>query len=189
MYYSIYPEVIVAFSVSDFFLAAGMFGIFVFPLWEHVKAMTTVKSDERIASQLQRVIRKNLVWSSLALVSSFVCLNAEAVVMWIARTDQSAQSDYLREFGLFNISIDNWFGIVLTHMMTSAWLPSFIRKPSRAVDSDTGMGSAPKSPTASNHKEPRSAQGKTVEKESSSFQAGAVTVRVGDSAAGDSDAA
>lgn len=177
IFYAIYPETIIAFSVSDFFLALGMFGIFAFPLWEHVKGMLETHAVEsRVTNQLNRVIRRNLLFSSLALISTFVCLNTMAVVMWIARSDGSDETDYLREFGLFSISIDNWLGIVLAHMMTSAWLPSFIRKHSRAVESSDGTKLSAKSPIYKNSStivkgEKESTYGNTArEKEESSFQ-------------------
>jgi hypothetical protein len=141
VFYAVYPEVIVAFSVSDFFLASGMFGIFVFPLWEHAKEMTETGVAVKATQQLNAMIRKNLIFSSLAMLSAFLCLNFEAGVMWIARDDGTSNADQLREWGLFIISIDNWVGIFLIHCMTSAWLPSFFRRSQVVSSGPTGTSS------------------------------------------------
>lgn len=131
LFYSIYPEVIVAFAASDFVLASSVFVLFVFPLYTHVRQMEqrsgTGNGNGHNSARFRRVMWHNLEFSCAAMLSAFLCLNAEAVLMCLGRDNGTVNGYYLIEWGLVAVSIDNCLGIMLLHCMTTAWMPRTIR--------------------------------------------------------------
>ena len=112
VYYTIFPEVVIAFVVSDFFLASGMMAVFLLPLWVHsnqIRNLTRGVSsnvsyvENPINEKLDKVIRHNILCSSIALSSGLVSLTAFATTMWIAKLNGTSAADYLRVWGLFSI--------------------------------------------------------------------------------------
>ena len=106
--------------------------IFLLPLWMHSKAMgrtyvSAADSDPNVVSakkKLDGVIRHNIRCSVVALVSAFLGLTGQAVLMWIANdTTGIYEQASLRMWGFFCTSFDNFIGIAAIHLMTSAWLP------------------------------------------------------------------
>ena len=99
--------------------------------------------QNEIAKKIDRVIRHNIIFSSLALTSALIGLTVFAACMWVALEDGTLRTDYLRIWGLFVVGgFDNVIGVSAVHSMTSGWIPSFILKRTK-LTSEAGTTSRP----------------------------------------------
>ena len=129
VYELIYPQVTIAIVVADFFLAVGMFLIFVQPLLQHSEQMKQLGEASITArSTLNRMIRRNLIFSVISLTGTFVSLTTLCVLMWIAILNGTHKTDFLRFWALFGVSFESMINVVCIHGMTTAWQPSFLKK-------------------------------------------------------------
>ena len=128
-YHIVYPFVGIILAVADMFLALGMLAIFVFPLYQHSKEIERLAVPKnRIKSQLDKVIRRNLVFSVIAIIGTFLSLTALCTLIWIAEVDNSPRTDNLRFWGLFCISLESVSSVLALHGMTSGWYPNGLKK-------------------------------------------------------------
>ena len=97
--YSFIPIVTVVFAVADAVLAGVLLFIFLYPLYQHrqrMKATLGVSVTKGITQKLEKIVRHNVVCSSVGLLSSVVALATQAGLNWIAVEDPSSNSDHLR---------------------------------------------------------------------------------------------
>ena len=78
--------------------------------------------------KLSKVIRRNIVCSTIALASAFFGLTGMSILMWIAndQTDVPTQQA-MRLWAFLFVAPDNFVGIFALHAMTNGWLPPRIR--------------------------------------------------------------
>jgi hypothetical protein len=100
--------------------------IFLVPLWVHEEQMSKIANQKELQEKLRAVIRKNMIFSSIALVGGSVSLISLATLMWIAIADGTPDTYYLRFWALFGISFDSVIGIIAVHAMTSGWQPTVL---------------------------------------------------------------
>ena len=84
--------------------------IFLVPLSKHAKEIKSKVGSQidgsTTTTKLDRVIRRNIVFSLIALTSGFVALTILAILEWIANEIQSHAGDYLRVWASFTIAFD-----------------------------------------------------------------------------------
>ena len=102
------PVVVILFSISDIGLSAGMLMIFLVPLLQHRKEMQSLDVGEAqaTANQLKRVMKANIKYSSIAMISSCICLTAQGTLYWVSLSKEPLERDWLRIWGFFSISMD-----------------------------------------------------------------------------------
>jgi len=137
VFYVIYPIVPIIFATLDAFLAMGMLIIFLIPLWAHSKGMLETKGT--VKSQISNVIRRNIIFSSIALTSGFVGLVTLSILEWVANEDPSGNSDDLRIWASFTIAFDNFIGVAAIHGMTTGWLPRIVQRRFRLVPGSSAI--------------------------------------------------
>lgn len=126
VFYVIYPVVPIIFAVMDAMLALGMLLIFLVPLYSHSK---TIGDSLTVSNaRMSILVRRNIILSSVALVSGFVGLVTLSILEWIANEDQTGNSAHLRIYASFAIAFDNFIGVAVIHGMTSGWLPTVVQK-------------------------------------------------------------
>ena len=128
VFYVLYPIVPIIFATLDALLALGMLIIFLIPLWAHTKEMQESKGLDGAKSRMHLVIRRNIIFSSIALTSAFVGLTTLSILEWVANEDPTGGSDNLRIWASFTIAFDNFIGVAAIHGMTSGWLPLILQK-------------------------------------------------------------
>lgn len=127
--YAVYPEVAIAFSVSDFILGVSMSLLFLVPMYNHQRNIRNSKTLKPSVEDdnLRSLIRQNAIFSTLAIFTTLTALNVYAAIFWITRADGAPKTDYLREWCLFAMSIENWISLLFCHMMPSGWIPTRVR--------------------------------------------------------------
>jgi hypothetical protein len=78
--------------------------------------------------RLKFVIQRNILFSSIALMTGFGALTVLATLEWIANADATEATYPLRIWSSFVISFYNILSVTSIHFMTTGWLPDFIKK-------------------------------------------------------------
>jgi hypothetical protein len=130
VFYVLWPIVTIIIAIADIFLELGMLAIFLVPLYAHKKVMDEGKSANAAIAKhsIDKVVRRNIIFSSIAMASCGIGLCTLAGLEWVANNDGTAATEHLRIWASFAIAFDNMIGVTAIHCMTSGWLPTPIRK-------------------------------------------------------------
>jgi hypothetical protein len=131
VFYVLWPIMCIILAIADAFLEMGMLTIFLIPLWAHKKVMernNSMVNMEFAKNHIDKVIHKNIKYSSIAMFSCMCGLITLCILEWIANDDGTTQTEHLRVWASFAIAFDNFIGVTAIHCMTSGWLPGAVRK-------------------------------------------------------------
>jgi hypothetical protein len=139
---ALFPVVLIVIALADAVLEMGMLFIFLIPLWMHAKEMNSGGISSR-DDGMKRMIRRNILVSSIALLSCMIGLITLCVLEWIANTQgQGTTTDAIRIWASFAIAFDNMIGVTTLHFMTSGWLPSRCGRNNKTQDTTHQMVSS-----------------------------------------------
>jgi hypothetical protein len=111
IFYTIFPQVPVAFFVADAFLSVGMLLIFLAPLHSHTTGIKELATEnKRSNASFQKMIRLNIILSGCAICTGLVGLTGLAVFNWIS--DGTRATEHYPSWGLFIITWDNFLSVV-----------------------------------------------------------------------------
>ena len=112
--------------------------IFIVPLWSHSRTMIALVSSQAVRDTsanvqakkiIDQVIRRNFLFSSIALVSACCALLGEATLMWLANeSSDPLTQDTLRIWATTSVGFDNIISLFAIHSMTLGWLPRRCRR-------------------------------------------------------------
>jgi hypothetical protein len=133
VFFVIWPVLIIVMIVLDVFLEAGMLLIFLIPLYSHSHVMNEIKSikDDNLhhaENMVAKVIRRNIIYSSIALASCLIAATILATMEWIANGEGAENQAHLRIWASFSVCFDNLIGVSMMHCMTSGWMSTSCRK-------------------------------------------------------------
>jgi hypothetical protein len=121
---------IAVFALCDLLLNVSTLGLFVVPLREHKSNMgkAGVAGGQSNRAVLERVIRRNIVLSVLAFVST----DTSQVFMFVGQSRYEEPSpgvtnEYFEVWAFVAPSIDLTITLLLTHCMTVAWIPNWAK--------------------------------------------------------------
>jgi hypothetical protein len=104
IFFNVYPQVPVAFAVSDLALAGGMTLMFLIPLLRQRRRIRMLSLKTESLGPLDKMIITNARFSFIAIASGLLSLIGFATCNYIASQDPSLT--YLRGWGGFSVSCD-----------------------------------------------------------------------------------
>ena len=123
---------IVAVASLDFTLSLATLFLFVVPLTKHAKVTHASHSSQ----QFRRLLRRNLTVSVVLISSTLIALIFMAVELSIVFGDSPDPNlEHMQIWATIFPTIDVFVTVVASHTLTTAWIPSPIRK--RIISSKT----------------------------------------------------
>jgi hypothetical protein len=155
VFFVIWPVVTICMLVVDVFLEAGMLMIFLIPLYSHSQKMKQIKliKDDKLhhaENMVSEVIRRNIIYSSIALVSCIMAATILTTLEWIVNADESQEQAHLRIWASFSVCFDNFIGVSMMHCMTKGWLNTSCRRRLRQLQFRSSRQTSPEAPEGEN---------------------------------------